>query len=460
MYVRTREGNVPIGGSTMLGQPPASSKASHPVDNPVLVLTQVQRGKTIRRFDRKPSGFKAFFSDGVPSPQARLVITGKLMTEKNGVLRAITAADLKALQPKTIVNRAYAEQGVSAVTNYVSKIKLDGSFKTESWLVVDPGTRRIRVRVVLECKNGTVVSADGIVQCNGLDCFLALIDSFENRRPIGRVGGGCWIAGSHFEFLSSVRKMFQPAKGSSLTPIFDVVLHRNRRVCQLADVESAEGRELCSLRILNIGNNDIDIGHVLVGIEAHRQQKPNSQLPQPILSSQDAITEAFMTWAGDLGSALEPYAEAMVAGQAVDLKTYLNQKASIAELLGDIDGINIGAAYDDTKSLAENIRSYYSTRPFRRFSTYIARLKDDFGKPLIPLAQQKPPRISAAGRLSAASYISYFARAVATRRKVLDKLTQHQQYQFLSMLDAGSKEMNIVVDYFFSLIEGGLAKES
>jgi hypothetical protein len=79
---------------------------------------------------------------------------------------------------------------------------------------VDPGTRRIQVRVILECKNGAVVSADGIVQCNGLDCFLALIDSFENRRPMGR---GCWIAGSHFEFLSSVQKMFQPAKGSSLT---------------------------------------------------------------------------------------------------------------------------------------------------------------------------------------------------------------------------------------------------
>ena len=128
-----------------------------------------------------------------------------------------------------------------------------------------------------------------------------------------------------------------------------------------------------------------------------------------------------MTWAGDLGSALESYAEAkvtqspgpspMVAGEAVDLKTYLNQKASIADLLGDIDGINIGAVYDDTKSLAENIRSYYSTKPFRQFSTYIARLKDDFGKPLIPLAQQKPPKISAAGRLSAASYISFFARA-------------------------------------------------
>src|SRR5262245_56098570 len=120
MYVRTREGNVPIGGSTMLGQPPASSKASRPVDNPVLELTRIQCGQSIGPFTQKDSGFEALLSDDVPSPQAEIIITGKLMMKSGGVLRAVTAADLKKLQPKSIVNRVYVEHGVAAATNDVS----------------------------------------------------------------------------------------------------------------------------------------------------------------------------------------------------------------------------------------------------------------------------------------------------------------------------------------------------
>ena len=172
------------------------------------------------------------------------------------------------------------------------------------------------------------------------------MDSYESRRPIGRVTGACYIAGGHFEFLSSVRKMFQPAPGSPLAGMFDSFLHRNRKVCQLAAVDSAEGRNIRSFQILTIGNDKVDIGHVLVGIEASRRQKPDSVLP-PVRG--DTTTEALMTWAGDLGSALEPYAEAIVTGRRVDLKTYLDDKASFADLLGDIDGINIGSVYNETR---------------------------------------------------------------------------------------------------------------
>src|SRR5262249_22300657 len=112
---------------------------------------------------------------------------------------------------------------------------------------------------------------------------------------------------------------------------------------------------------------------------AHRRQKPNSQLPSGV-SSDPAQPEAFLGWPGDLGSALVPYAQSVIAARhpgsapappapvrrpctvppAVpkkDLQWYLAQKAGTSDLLGDIDGINIGAIYDDSKSLSENLRS-------------------------------------------------------------------------------------------------------
>ena len=64
---------------------------------------------------------------------------GKLMIEENGVPRLITAADLKEVAAKDVVNRVSAGRGVSAATSWVSRIKPDGSFTTESIVIVDPG---------------------------------------------------------------------------------------------------------------------------------------------------------------------------------------------------------------------------------------------------------------------------------------------------------------------------------
>ena len=454
MYIRTSEGRIrgysPMGGGAMLGQPTATEGV------PALQLTQIQHNKYIGAFTRKTSGFEAFFCHELPSPQVILSITGKLMIEENGVRRPITAAELKKLQPNGVSSRAYTGGGVNTSSSPISPIKPDGSFTNEIWLGVNPRTRRIHVQVGLDLKGGRQVTADAIFQHTDFDCFLALMDSYESQRPIGRVTGACQIAFGHFEFLSSVRKMFQPAPGSSLAGMFDQFLYRNRKICLLAAVDSAQGKYIRSFENLAIGSDIVDIGHVLVGIEASRRQKPDSVLP-PVRG--DATTEALMTWAGDLGSALEPYAEAVVAGRRVDIKTYLNDKAGFADLLGDIDGINIGSVYDETKSLAENLHKYYEAKPFRRFNNYLARLTDESGKPLLTLAQQKPPRIDQASRLRVAHYIRMFAAGVIFKRKVLDNLTKAQGYQLVSMIQPGSKEMNIVIDYFFAFIEGGLAKE-
>ncbi len=423
---------------------------------PVLHLTQIQHQKHTGVFTRTPFGFGAFFCGDLPSPQVKIVITGKLMIEEKGIRRSVTASILKNLQPKVIVNRIYTGRGVSNSISPVSRIKPDGSFTTESMITVDPGTQRIRVQITLELKGGPEVKAEAIFQRSDLDCFLTFIDSYEQQRPIGRVTGSCQIAFGHFEFLSSVRKMFQPAPGSSLGGLFDAFLNRNRKICQLASVDSAQGRYIRSFENLTIGNDKIDIGHVLVGIEAQRRQRPDSV--QPFVRS-DATTEALMTWAGDLGSALEPYAEAIVAGKQVKLKTYLDDKASYADLLGNIDGINIGSVYDETKSLSENFRAYYQTKPFRRFHMYLSQLTDESGNPLLSLAQQKPPRLDRMSRFRIANFISRFAIGVIVKRKVSDRLTPAQSYQLGSMVRPASKEMNLVIDYFFAFLEKGLMNE-
>jgi hypothetical protein len=426
-----------------------------PATSPVLHLIQIQRGKLRAVFDRKPSGYEGFFCSDLPSPQVSVAISGKLMVDDNGVRRAITPLELKKWQPKGIVNRVYTGRGVSASTSWATRIKRDGSFTTESTLVVDPGTRRIRVLVTLDLQGGRQITAEAVYQQSDLDCFLALTDSYEGRRPIGLVDGVCQVAGGHFEFLSSVRKMFQPAPGSPLTAMFDKFLYRTRKICKLADISSAAGRYIRSFEELGIGTVRVDIGHVLVGIEASRRQKPASVYPWV---PSDATTEALMTWAGDLGSALEPYAEAIVAGRQVDFQTYL-KKANVADLLGDVDGINIGSVYDETTSLSANLRKYYETRPFRRFRQFLPTLTDNSGKPLFRLAQQNPPRFDQASRAQAAHYIGMFARGAVIYRKVLDRLTQAQQVQLTAMLLPGSNEMNRVIDYFFAFLEAGLANE-
>jgi hypothetical protein len=456
---------------------------------PVIELIQIQYNKQVAQFARGSAGFYecykeepirfvpgsgdfyAFFCGELSSPQVQIAITGKLMAEENGRRRAITAADQKKWQPKDIVNGVYTGGGVSASTSWATKLRNDGSFITESQIVLDAGTRRIRIQVRLDLQGNRQIMADAVLQRDhvqgrvtaaGFDCFLGLMDSYEKRRPVGRVTGSCQVAASHFEFLSSVRKMFQPAPGSPLTKLFDLVLGRNRRICQLADVNSAEGRSIRRYENLKIGKDIVDIGHVLVGIEASRRQKPGAAF----LVQSDWLTEAVITWAGDLGSALESYAEATVMGTRVDLhdiEWYLVCKAGSADLLGDIDGLNIGAVYDETRSLSENFRAYYGAKPFLRFHNFLTRTLDDDGRPLFRLASQKPPMIDRSSRLRAINRISFFAYWVAQSRKVLDKMTESQQAQFIDVVvdrDGGSKEMNTVVDYFFAFLERGLAEES
>lgn len=440
---------------------------------PVIQLTRIQYDKYPSQFAPATTGFYAFFCGELASPQISIAITGKLLAEDRGSRRAITAADLRNWSPKEIVNRVYTGRGVNASTSWVTRIRADGSFTTESMIALDRGTPRIHILLTLTLKGGEEITADAVFERNDLRCFFTLTDAFEGRLPVKLVTHdchdpytndpatkddcNCLPAKTPLEFLSTVRKMFQPAPGSPLASLFDIFLHRNRKICRLMDTDSPLGTSIRRYENLQIGNDVVDIGHVLVGIEASRRQKPNSRLPLPAWD--DATTEVYMTWVGDLGSALEPYAEMKASGRTADLQWYLDSKASRPDLLGDIDGINIGATYVDTWSLSENLRAYYEAQPFRRFHNFLDRALDGSGKPMFSLLSRDPPVIAPASRSKVDYRIAAFAFAVATVRNRLAKLTEPQKNQFVEMLVVGSKEINAIVDYFFNFLEKGLAIE-
>jgi N-acetylmuramoyl-L-alanine amidase len=447
---------------------------------PVIELTRAQFRREVADFVRGPSGFDAILRGQFTSPQTEISFSGGLMMEESGKRREITPAELKKLAAQTAYCRVYTGRGVNSGTGYEAKVGANGCFTATAMVGLDPGTPRIRCEVDVELKDGSKLTAEGIFRRRDLDGFLQVVDDFEKKRPIGLNDGACKIiAAGHFDFLTAVRKVFQPAKGSPLAPLFDLVLFRNSRICPLLAQDAADGWDMRRFTECQIGNDIVDIGHVLVGIEAYRRQKPDSQLPYPVKDLTHA--EAFLGWAGDLGSAVVPYAQSVIAARhpssttpkpdvprpcvtppapsKKDLAWYLDQKAGTADLLGDIDGINLGAVYDDSKTLAENLRAYYGAKPFRRFHNFLANAIDSANAPLFKLASSRGAKLDPAGKLRAGSFIQLFSISVVQKRKLDDKMSPDDRFDFNKMLEYGSPEMDAVIKYFFDFLEQGLAKE-
>jgi hypothetical protein len=448
-----------------VASPPPTAQAI-----PVLHLTAVRLGSFGAPITVTPSGFASFFCDPLPGPQVFVTIRGRILMQQNGQRRLFTSADGKLWQPATVVNRVYTGNGVSNSSNPVAAVKPGGTFSAESILVVDPGTRRVRILLTLQLNTGKEITGDLIIQYSPLECFLSLMDSWQDRMPLAGAPG-CTGAAKGVEFLAAARKMFQPPpekSGKLPDPswkgAFDAFLSRFAGICPLTTFDSPEGKSIRRFENIEIGGVTVDMGHVLTGIEGSRRQKPDSSLPY-IPSA--AITEAFVTWAGDLGSALAQYAEVTASGGSADLRRLLQAKAGAADLFGDIDGINIGVLYDENKSLADNLRAYYYAKPFRRFRDFLTDLRDDNGSPLLRLARQNPPALDRARRLSISSKIAIFARALALKHLKSNALPQAQMVRLMGMLKEGpalgvsaSKEMEMVVEYFFKFLESGLAKEA
>ena len=156
-----------------------------------------------------------------------------------------------------------------------------------------------------------------------------------------------------------------------------------------------------------------------------RRQKPDSQLPFPMKDPIQA--EAFLSWAGHLGSALVPFAVRAVTKQKADLHAFLVEKAGSADLLGDIDGINLGAIYDERSRSRQTCgpimardRSAVSTTFLRMLWTVPVRGCSPWHR---GTGQARP-----AGRLRAGNYIAMFSRAVVAKRRSDAKLSSSESF--------------------------------
>lgn len=444
-------------------------ESENPLPTPVISLKSVTVSGRPAAFSKAGSGFQAFVCDPFPYPQCYLNIYGNILVEESGARRPFTAADRTVWQPVSAFNQVYTRRGVSvsASLNREARVAADGSFTTESQLAIDPGTARIRVLMNLDFRSGKRITTEAIIQYSPLECFLTFIGDWETRHEPWRTSPPCRDAVTRLEFLSATRKMFQPTTKKDGTPpspgwklMFDWFLTRNKEICPLAEFNSPQAKAIWRFERLEIAGSTVNIGHVLTGIEGGRNQRPASTYPS-FLSVQEGFTEATLTWGGDLGKALEQYSESKVKGQQPDLRSELAKSAGPANLLGDIDGINLAMIYDENKSLADNFRSYYYARPFRRFRNFLASAVDDSGAALFALASNSPPTIDRPSRERAAAKIALFAHMLKESRlkKGLLTSTPSQGTDLSVMLTPFSQETKAVVDYFFSFLEKGLRSE-
>src|SRR5262249_1904440 len=148
---------------------------------------------------------------------------------------------------------------------------------------------------------------------------------------------------------------------------------RGRAIPPLFRPESGEHRELESFRVLYAGESFVDIGHVLTGIEGSPSQDPTEGRHDATVPRDP---ELIVTWSGDLGSALQRYIPRFIAaidshGPPINIRDDLLALAPRSDLLGDVDGINIGAVYDPTKTLKENLVPYYQSAERLRFHAFL-----------------------------------------------------------------------------------------
>jgi len=232
---------------------------------------------------------------------------------------------------------------------------------------------------------------------------------------------------------------------------------------EVAKEGSQEFRRLQAYEKLCFKGTRIDIGHVLVGIEAAARNKPEprTSIPRP---------DIFLTWGGDLGSALEGYIIDRFFFPTTLMGTLWNyltdHYAKNEDLVGDIDGVTLGAIYDSSLSTAANLRAYYSNQGQRRFQHFLANTKNDDGRtPALPLEpNSNPPRLGKPAHDFIATNVVAFADFVLKSKLVMNALTKKIPNDPLpraaeDMLNVSSPEITMITNYFVNFIELGLAAE-
>jgi hypothetical protein len=398
-----------------------------------------------------------------------LVTIGQVIRRSGGVgRRRISAEERRRLQlsVQVSVDRFPTLQGQIA---RAVEPDADGFFRQETHILLHPGqppsryldyTVDVRTRSRPEQVVATTRMRLELVTVQG---FLELVDQAEKLRPAGQ---------SPLEFVASVRRLYQNLD------LFRWMIQRHKHVAPFGgssqEVRDISGR-FCAFEQAFHGSTLIDLGHVLVGIEVMPRQDPRPIVNVPRV-------DLALTWSGDLGSVIgnyvltkyfppppvdrgpdppHPGCTAAERRKQPDrsrtnwtLGQFISAFAGEADLLGDLDGVNIGADYDAALPLARNLLDYFDYRYSRRYSLFIANTKDDSGNVALPLQQGvTPPTFT----VEAADFVAREIAKFAFASLVPQVLRASPTVQ--AVLAAGSPEVRQVTQYFLDFLQRGLAAE-
>ncbi|HEX7168636.1 MAG TPA: hypothetical protein VF230_16770 [Acidimicrobiales bacterium] len=328
----------------------------------------------------------------------------------------------------------------------------DGRFEAAVVASFAPGPRQHTLKGTIKIRGTNAPVADTAMQliCPNLSWFVETIEPREAA------------AASSLEFVGAVRKVLNPAGE------FDrVSFGRNAHVKPLfADDVYAAGRLKAGAR-LAVNGEMVTLSHVITGIEGGRRQDP-----KPPIGDMLRI-DTLVTWAGDLGGALYKFLNAWYwdGDMSLDLPGFVAQTATRADLIGDIDGVNLSFSWDQSRPLSEQLRAYYegpNAPARRRFSRFVEVTETDAGAGTRALAIEpgsNPPRLTAASRAFIEDQIRKVAIAgliyvtAEQYKRDLDVLTQPLPVPVEAALGPNSQEIKGLADLFIGIVETGLANE-
>jgi hypothetical protein len=147
------------------------------------------------------------------------------------------------------------------------------------------------------------------------------------------------------------------------------------------------------------------------------------------------------------------------------LDQYIAETASRADLIGDIDGVNLSFLYDSEKSLADNLLIYYDGQAKKRFSKFLeVTERNDGGRALSIEPGGGTPHLTSASKQFLAEQILAATMLPLIRRTVLSSDTPVEKRFWLlpeveAALTVNSAEVQKLTNFFATLLERGLASE-
>ena len=289
--------------------------------------------------------------------------------------------------------------------------------------------------------------------------FIALVERIEAAYPTL-----AWQ-----DVVSKIRMEQYPGRGGEGSGIvrsitWDDLIDDQDEIAplQTSIVSPADVAALRSNQSVTFNGATIDIGHVLTGVDSMNFPTTNG-----IFENNNMSGPAAATWSGDVGSSLVNWATSNPLNDDSDAGRlrYYNSYTSMDDLLGDIDGINLGGmpALPANANLSQRLRAYYTTSPTsgasKRYTNFCAVSGFDV----------QGGRLTPAGRAYIRQQVLNFARGYNIKGSILDGFIMsgggmgggYVSPQTTEMTSGARIGDNVdwFANHFISQIEAGLATE-